>query len=178
MKPCFASMVFAITLVATARAGPPDRQGEAEVGRPLPRVASIGLDPQTAESSDRLLKTPGTRGLAVLFFATWCRPCLAEIDQVVRGKARLDQAGVRVLLVSLLDDRAALARFVQEHRLEGLPLLWDGSGAIVERLDLKDAKTGSLALPLSVVTDRSGVVRAILRGNEGDYVARVLDAVE
>lgn len=175
-----AMMVTALALLAatSARADKPDRQGQAAVGSPMPRVASIGLDPHTAESSERLLKQPGTRGLVVLFFATWCKPCAEEIDQVVRERARLDKAGVRVLLVSLMDDTSKLARFVQEHRLEGLPLIRDISGAIVEQFNLEDPKTKSLTLPVSFVADREGVVRAILRGNGGDYVQRVLDALQ
>jgi len=167
----------AALVAAVAFAAPPDRQGRAEVGRPLPRVASVGVDPNTADSSERLLKLPGTRGLLVQFWATWCGPCVAELDQLARAKDRLDAAGVRVLLVDLLDDREKVARFVQEHRLDGLPLIWDGSGAIVGEFGLEDPVTKKLALPLSIVADGRGVVRAIMRGGDGDHVGRVLDAL-
>ncbi len=168
---------FTLHLSLSALARPPDRQGVAEVGRPLPRVASVGVDPTTADSSERLLRLPGTRGLLVVFWATWCRPCVEEVRQVSRGRDRLEAAGVRVLLVNLLEEREKVARFVQDNGLDGLPLIWDGNGVIVDAFGLRDGREGGLTLPVSVVTDGRGVVRAILRGAEDDHVGRVLQTI-
>jgi alkyl hydroperoxide reductase subunit AhpC len=102
---------------------------------------------------------------------------VAELEGLTRAKARLDAAGVRVLLVNLLDEPGRVARFVQERRLDAFPLIRDGSGSIVGDFELEDPMTKKLTLPRSIVTDASGVVRAILRGGDGDHVERVLGAL-
>jgi len=171
-----ASCCVTLLLVAVATANGQDRLGKAVVGQPLPRVAAFGLD-NGAYSSVQLLRQNATRGLLVQFWATWCKPCVTELDQLVAGRERLERAGVRVLLVNLLEDPARVAAFVRDHRLDGFPLILDSTGAIVEDFALEDQRSHQLALPVSIVSGADGVVRAILRDGGSDLVGKVLSAL-
>jgi thiol-disulfide isomerase/thioredoxin len=62
--------------------------------------------------------TPRERPLVVHLWASWCRPCLAELPALTRTLSRAAGNGVDVVLVSLDEhDRAQEA----ERALDGLP---------------------------------------------------------
>jgi serine/threonine protein kinase/thiol-disulfide isomerase/thioredoxin len=152
------------------------RLGRLEVGRPLPRIAGLTLDGTSALSSDGLLRQPGARGLLVQLWASWCAPCREELAQLARGRASIDQAGIRVLLVNLLEEPEVVEEVVSRLGLEPFPLIRDANGVILEKLGLQTKGDRPATLPVSVLSDAGGAVIAIFTEGSSNYVDRVLEA--
>ncbi|MBI5910804.1 MAG: TlpA family protein disulfide reductase [Betaproteobacteria bacterium] len=83
------------------------------IGAQLPAVVLTGLIGEAPTSTDALLGTP----LVINFWATWCVPCRDEMPSLERLSHRLAAHGVRVIGVTVDDDRNLAAEFVRTHRL-------------------------------------------------------------
>ena len=59
----------------------------------------------------------GGHVVLVDFWATWCAPCVAELPAVNALLAEFGDRGLKVIGVSLDDDKQCLANFVAEQRL-------------------------------------------------------------
>ncbi|MBL6975462.1 MAG: TlpA family protein disulfide reductase [Deltaproteobacteria bacterium] len=151
------------------------KQGTAEVGKRLPRVAAFDMG-NKVHSSDRILES-GVKGLVVQFMTTYCPPCKEEIRQLVKEKGRLDRAKVRVLIVDLLSGYGQLKKYVAESGASVFPVIRDRTGSIVDQFELrkKDPEGNGLTMlvPVSFVVDEKGILRRICRGAEDDYVASI-----
>ena len=95
------------------------------------------------------------------FWATWCGPCLAampRLDQLARKHPEL-----AVLAINLDDAAAARALFDERHY--AMTLVADDGDA--------SQRYGVSSIPHTVLIDRHGVVRDVIRGATGDLAARV-----
>lgn len=90
------------------------------------------------------------------FWATWCPPCIAELPTLDAFYRDHRADGLVVLAINAEEDRAAIEAFLRETGLS-LPVLMDTDGEVMRRYDVR-------ALPVSVIIDRSGVIRTIHRG--------------
>lgn len=139
-----------------------------EAGQPappldLPRIDRRGeLAPDQVHLADR-------RGTIVVveFWATWCGPCLQALPAIDRAARRWGPA-VEVLAVNV--DDAAKARAIFDEAGWGLTLVADAGDAA--------DRYGVQSLPHTVVIDRAGIVRLVVRGRRSgvveDAVARLL----
>ncbi|MBK7899592.1 MAG: TlpA family protein disulfide reductase [Azonexus sp.] len=102
------------------------------------------------------------RGKLVLvnFWATYCKPCRAEMPSLDRLRTRLAPRGMEVLGVDVGEDADAVRRFTATVPV-GFPLLLDPEGATM-------ARWKAIALPTTLVIDRRGRLRARLTG-EADW---------
>ena len=107
----------------------------------------------------RPLKVSDYRGkiLLINFWATWCIPCRAEIPDLLRLQRQYRHRGLRVIGVAYPPQtRAEVRRFVRRLRInypialgtEATKALFDNSGV----------------LPVTVVIDRDGMVREVIKG--------------
>lgn len=95
------------------------------------------------------------------FWATWCGPCLAampRLDQLARK-----HPDVSVLAINLDDAAAARALFDEHHY--AMTLVADDGDA--------SQRYGVSSIPHTVLIDRHGVVREVIRGATSDLAARV-----
>jgi thiol-disulfide isomerase/thioredoxin len=107
-----------------------------------------------------------TRGKVTVldFWATWCNPCLASMPRLEKlARAHPD---VAVLTINLDDPVRARALF-DEHGYT-VKLLAD-DGDVSQRY-------GVTSIPHTVIIDRSGVIRDVIRGT-GTDIAAAVDAV-
>jgi peroxiredoxin len=106
--------------------------------------------------SQRQVKVgPGAPLLHVVFFATWCPPCLEELDRLSDLRDRWSEHGYRLVLVAVQARHTPerLARFAGERKLPG-DLLFDSNGRVAKGLQAD-------GLPTHLLYDEAG--RRLLR---------------
>lgn len=107
----------------------------------------------------RAVRLSDYRGRILLlnFWATWCPPCRAETPDLVRLQREHAAQGLQVIGVTYPpDNRAATRRFVRSFKIN-YPIL-EGTRAT------KSLFMAGETLPVSVVIDREGQVRAVIEG--------------
>ena len=89
------------------------------------------------------------------FWATWCKPCRAEMGDIMAAYAARQAAGLEVLAINLTDQERMreVRTFVQELHLP-FPVLLDQKGKVRKSYALR-------GVPTSVFIDTLGVVRLV-----------------
>jgi len=121
------------------------------VGKPLELAAPDLQGREVALSSAR------GKVQVIDFWATWCDPCrdqMPVLDQLARTYGG---QGLAVYGVSMDEDRAQVAAWLEANPV-AFQILWDrGGGRHAERLDIQ-------RLPTTLVVDRLGLVRFVHQG--------------
>ncbi|SEF65528.1 Thiol-disulfide isomerase or thioredoxin [Bryocella elongata] len=140
--------------------------------RPAPAAESFPLlnhaaPAFTRDSIDhRPISLSAYRGHVVLlnFWATWCGPCRLEIPRFMEWQQRYGTRGLQVLGVSIDDDQPPVDTYVRKTKLNYPVMMGDAK--------LGRLYGGVLGVPVTILIDRDGVIRARFEG-EAD-----LDAME
>jgi thiol-disulfide isomerase/thioredoxin len=102
----------------------------------------------------------GLRGKVVLLnaWATWCKPCLAEIPEFRALHAKYESRGLVIVGVSLDQDTATapIRDFVRQHDM--LYRIWHDPGQTM----MSTFNFGGL--PTTILVDSGGIVRWISTG--------------
>jgi thiol-disulfide isomerase/thioredoxin len=153
--------ILTLTLLSALAATVPGR-GD----KPAPPLALKDLRGRTLRLSDY-------KGKVVLlnFWATWCAPCRAEMPDLVKWQREYRKLGLQVIGVTHPpQDLSEVRRFVRSLKVN-YPIAVGGA----ETKALFDAGE---TLPVTVVIDRAGVVRGVIRGivypDEFEQVVRPL----
>jgi thiol-disulfide isomerase/thioredoxin len=117
------------------------------------------------------------RVVLVNFWATWCRPCLKELPDLLALEQKYAARGFDLLAVSL-DDPADLEAVVQPFVTKWFPSL----RTLIRRSPGMDAMVSVVdpawneVLPTSYVLDRNGRVVALLQGGKSaaEFEAAIL----
>lgn len=127
---------------ATLRGGAAHAAPAAKRARPA-QVKVVDLA-QFQETFREVRSRPGTRGVFINVWATWCEPCRDEMPDIVRFARERQYKGIRVLLVSAdsLKERAAVTKYLTSlgvdfpsyHKtgddmefINGIDVSWDGT---------------------------------------------------
>ena len=126
------------------------------VGKPLVEFKIKG------HRSGKEVSPKTLKGKVVLvdFWATWCRPCIAELPQLKATHDKFSKAGFEIFGVSLDDNRANLDRMIAGKKLNWLHHYdgrkWKNELAV---------RFGVHSVPANLMVDREGIVRSVnLRG--------------
>lgn len=127
------------------------RPAAADVGRAAPdfRLARLG-------GGD--LRLSDLRGQVVVlnFWATWCGPCRSEMPEFVRLHSAFGTERLAIVAVDLQEAPGPVQNFVDEFGVT-FPTLFDRTGEVARTYRV----TG---LPVTLVIDREGVIRAARYG--------------
>ncbi len=93
---------------ASAAAPAPAEGGSKLVSRPLPAVMVRTLDGQ-AVSAATIFKAADGKPTIISFWATWCKPCIAELTNIAEEYGDWQkESGVKLVAISIDDARNAV----------------------------------------------------------------------
>ncbi len=92
------------------------------------------------------------------FWATWCKPCLAEQPKLKAFEAEWKETGFRVVSVSIDDPRTAkqVRPFIKRHKID-FPVYLDSNQEAYRKL-------GGRAVPFNVLVGSDGTVLSVTMG--------------
>jgi peroxiredoxin len=147
----------------------PLEDGKAEVGRPYFDFTA----PELMGGTVRLSSFVGKKVVLLQFWGIRCAPCLAEMEFLVDLQARYRGRGLQVIGVNT--DRASPAQLTEAlaaRKIESAyPQVLDPNLTIARHYT-------QWLIPVSVLIDRSGVVRAIHTGYKPELAAAIEAEVE
>jgi len=97
---------------------------------------------------------PGAAVTLLDAFAPTCKPCAKKVPALLSRQAELSEAGVKLVLVAVLDEDESIDDAMAALRAWGAEAPF-----LVDRGDVMRRELAVDALPASVVLDRSGTVR-------------------
>lgn len=105
------------------------------------------VDPVSGRTVTIPVDGPATH---LVFFATWCPPCVKELDALSRFAERWEEQGYRLVLVAVSSRQSAerLKALLDDREIPGR-LVFDADGRLQKRF-------GAEGLPTHVVLDASG----------------------
>jgi peroxiredoxin len=143
-----AALVLAVAgAVAAAAAAAP--------GYGLLNQAAPDFTLRAAVGSNARLSEHRGQVVVVSFWSTGCGGCRAQLVALNRSLATYASAGLAVYGVGVDDDPVRAAEYARDVRV-GFPMLLDPSKSVA-----RDYQVDSL--PMTVLIDRSGVIRNVLR---------------
>jgi len=124
--------------------------GIAASAAPVPAAAPALPIKLEAVNAGPVTIEPGSPVLHLVFFATWCPPCVEEQPALADLEARWRSAGYRLVLVAVPARQTAerLAAFAQESKPPG-KIGFDASGAAQRAFGVDH-------LPAHILLDKSG----------------------
>jgi peroxiredoxin len=95
----------------------------------------------------------GQRIVQVVFWATWCVPCVEEIPRLREAYDRFHEQGFEVLGVALSMNETPdqVRAFAAQHKVN-YPILWDEGMTLMNRYRID-------SIPQNFLIDREGVIR-------------------
>jgi thiol-disulfide isomerase/thioredoxin len=129
--------------------GQPD--AKVVVGQPFPTITL-----QTPSGEDLAFAPAKGRVTIVNVFATWCPPCRAESADYARFGNGAVARGVDVVAVDQQESAAQVDDFRRKFGI-AYPYFIDGGGITKDALNAR-------VIPVTIVVDRDGVVRADIAG--------------
>ncbi len=135
------------------------------IGRPAPEIDGVGLDGKPLKLSDYRGKV-----VALVFWGSWCGPCMAEVPYERELAERLKGKPFALLGVDCDGDKAAALKAVEAERMvwphwhDGAP----GEGPIVKRYRIQ-------GYPSVFVLDARGIIRH--KGHRGEFLGRAVDSL-
>lgn len=123
------------------------------------------IDARTIDGQSVSLASLHGKVVLIDFWATWCRPCIAEIPHIRRVYEQHHASGFEVIGVSLDQNRDALKAFLARERLPW-PQIFDADAPPGQRLA---ERYGVKFIPHTLLIGRDGqIIASSLRGSELD----------
>lgn len=118
-------------------------------GRPSPDVI-FWRTQDKSEKSDNFFKG---KYIYIDFWATWCKPCIKEIPDLVKLKNEYKDFNIEFVSVSVDEDNSAWKEFVAKQKLTGVQFWVDGSNK-----KIYDKNFNITMIPRFVLIDDNGKI--------------------
>jgi thiol-disulfide isomerase/thioredoxin len=143
-------MLRAVVLMTLLISLSPPDPSQADV--PAPQVTLKDINGRTTRLSDY-------KGKVVLlnFWATWCVPCLKEMPDLIKWQQQYKGRGLQVIGITYPPEELAEVRKFTKSMKVNYPVVM-GDEATKAKFDDGDV------LPITVVIDRNGAIRGVIRG--------------
>lgn len=143
--------------------------GGTATGKPAHELPAEHLS-SAAVTLPALLRSAHGHASLVVFWASWCDPCIQEAPALERFSQSPEGRG-RIVGVDWSDARSGATAFIHRFRWT-FPTLRDGNGAVGNDYEIA-------VLPTTFVLDSSGRIRRTLRGPQTEAsLRRAMRAVE
>ena len=103
----------------------------------------------------------GTDKAIIFFWATWCPHCRRELGNLVQKKEEFARKGVKVALVDVGEDAAAVKQYLQKNKVDFTVFL-DQETTVAESYNI-------VGVPMFWLVDKQGVVRDVQYSLPPDY---------
>jgi len=123
--------------------------GSIEVGQTAPSWTLKDLDGKAIGLND----FRGKKGVVMVFFATWCSYCMAEVPHLIDFTERFKDRPIEVIGVALEQPARVIRRFAEKKKVN-YRLLLDSDGSVARAY-------GVVGIPMLVGIDASGTIRFI-----------------
>jgi len=98
-----------------------------------------------------------TKHVVVLsFFASWCKPCIAEIPHLQVLKDKYKNKSIKFFLINVGEEKGKIQEFLESRDIT-IPILMDKYKKVSEKYD-------ALRLPRLIVIDKKGIIQLEQRG--------------
>ena len=146
------------------------RSGRAVVGEAAPFLSGWTASNKVF-STTKVFKDQSIRECVLVFWASWCPPCLNGMKMLSAAENRFADRGIQIVLVNYSETLEKVQEFLEKYP-QPYPIVIDRWQKSSETY-LADEK-GAVALPRTVLIDRAGLVKAIFSTEGEDYVERIL----
>jgi thiol-disulfide isomerase/thioredoxin len=137
------------------------------VGKPAPEIDGVDLDGKPLKLSDYRGKV-----VVLVFWGTWCSPCMALVPHERELVARLKGQPFALLGIDCQDDKDAARKVVAEKQMTW-PSWFDGppGGPIASRYHIR-------SYPAVLVLDAQGIIRSRRQAELDKIVEKLLDEMK
>lgn len=96
----------------------------------------------------------------ILFWASWCYPCLTELEAVEKARPEMESLGLSILPIGIAmsSEQWKLGQKLWEEKQFDWPLYWDQEDRYAEELNIE-------GLPSAWLLDAQGRMRTSFRGS-------------
>jgi cytochrome c biogenesis protein CcmG, thiol:disulfide interchange protein DsbE len=101
----------------------------------------------------------------VSFFASWCKPCLKEIDELKRVLLSFRNTNLILFLIDLKENKSVVDKFVRQYNLPGTVLL--------DKYGVAAKKYGVTTLPRLFVINKNGILVWKTKGYQTNLVDEI-----
>jgi peroxiredoxin len=138
------------------------------------RVGDRAIDFTVKDIEGKTHRLSDLRGRSIVhlvFWATWCMPCIEEVPRLEAAYQQYHAQGFEVLgvVVTMNQTKEGVRAFAEKNGVQ-YPLLWDGDTKVMSRYRVD-------AIPQNFLIDRDGIIRYTATSLPGGYeelVAKML----